>query len=415
MNPAQGLDSDVSLIPIPSALPERPDLGQLPADILRSSTVESLINQNDDLMARLSVSLRRNSKLEEELSHFEKQKRISNHQIEILNEKLSLTQAKEARSLGRDKILEDQIFKLKDQLKLSETKYFELYNIQKDRAKNLIERIEQHGRRLNRFIKYKSKIKKAVLNLKRERTGLATQAQKFELALSSQDVRVNSLQARLDEMGNYIQTQGRKSLSEKAELVQTYEIRQKDLFSELENEREARQAANNKLEHYEKVLNENLHLQSESNRLTQTLDALSLDLKEIKAQLIATQFQLRSQKEESETLQVSEKMLLENKTRQQEQIESLQVLWSETQKQVELKSARLESLQRLNQSLSISLNQFRKENDSLKNQSEKIKLMTKERLRSLKTEVSQSKIEPEVYQRIEVLLSELNDKTLTLL
>ncbi len=56
----------VGQIPLPDELPKRNDFSHLPKEILKSSTVENLISQNEDLMARLKVSLRRLSLLENE-------------------------------------------------------------------------------------------------------------------------------------------------------------------------------------------------------------------------------------------------------------------------------------------------------------------------------------------------------------
>ena len=49
-------------IPTPNQIPVPLDLSELPDHILRSGAVEALTNQNEDLMARLSVVLRKTSK-----------------------------------------------------------------------------------------------------------------------------------------------------------------------------------------------------------------------------------------------------------------------------------------------------------------------------------------------------------------
>ena len=57
--------STSTAIKTPDQVPERIDLSQVPSQVLKSNVMESLISQNDDLMARLTVSLRRISLLEE--------------------------------------------------------------------------------------------------------------------------------------------------------------------------------------------------------------------------------------------------------------------------------------------------------------------------------------------------------------
>ena len=56
---------EVKNIPVPSDMPEPIKHGDFSAGVKRSSAVEALIQQNDDLMSRLSVSLRRIADLEE--------------------------------------------------------------------------------------------------------------------------------------------------------------------------------------------------------------------------------------------------------------------------------------------------------------------------------------------------------------
>ena len=64
----------LSHIPVPSQLPTALELDQLPDHVLRSGAVEALIQQNDDLMARLRVTLRRISVYEERLHRSESER-----------------------------------------------------------------------------------------------------------------------------------------------------------------------------------------------------------------------------------------------------------------------------------------------------------------------------------------------------
>ena len=418
MDQGQGRDPEISLVPIPSELPSRPDFTELPSHILRSGAVESLINQNDDLMARLSVALRRCALLEESTQSLEKDRKIWQHQIEVLREKIFLVQEKERLAQGRDKKLEDEILQLRNELKVSETRFVELHNTSKDRVKSLLERIAEHSRRIQRLLKYRTKIKRLVIQFKRERSALKAQVSKLQMLLAEQDVRVDGLQSRLDEMATYVQSQGRKFSDEKNSLVQIYEQKLQELKEVVETERQRSLGLQNQLAHYEQTLIDNALLKTqvasekkareeEGSRLNAQVNDLEKALSELRMQkkVLDLDFE-RSSSELKEATTKIDNLNIE-KSRLQEQVESLQVFWNDSQKQLEKRNTRIESLQKLNQQLSISLNQFRKECEASKVQIESANHVAQDRLKALKGEMKQAHFEPELSLRIETLLSEL--------
>src|SRR4051812_19023876 len=64
-------------IALPNEIPPLPNLSDLPAQVLHSGTVETLLGQNEDLFARLKVSFRTNAELERQLMIKEQ------HELEI--------------------------------------------------------------------------------------------------------------------------------------------------------------------------------------------------------------------------------------------------------------------------------------------------------------------------------------------
>lgn len=124
-------------VPLPDELPARPDLRHIPRDILATSTVENLISQNEDLMARLKVSLRRLSTLElenqrliQEAGEARHRSRLADDQVQIFREKDSVWKEKadEARR-ERDTIEEElrrDVALLQEKLKFSKTQSREM-------------------------------------------------------------------------------------------------------------------------------------------------------------------------------------------------------------------------------------------------------------------------------------------------
>ena len=89
-------DDETARIPLPDEVPPGLDLSGLPESVLHSGAIETLIGQNEDLMARLKVNIRRCSALERQLIDSERSasdaRRINSSltsQIQILFEKES--------------------------------------------------------------------------------------------------------------------------------------------------------------------------------------------------------------------------------------------------------------------------------------------------------------------------------------
>ena len=98
------MDQDVNRIPIPSEIPMAIDTSLIPKEVLRTGAVESLISQNEDLMARIKVLIRRQSSLENQLADSEKIKttvtengiiyETGNRLIQMLFEKMILKEVR---------------------------------------------------------------------------------------------------------------------------------------------------------------------------------------------------------------------------------------------------------------------------------------------------------------------------------
>jgi hypothetical protein len=79
--------------------------------------------------------------------------------------------------------------------------------------------------------------------------------------------------------------------------------------------------------------------------------------------------------------------LMEDQQAKREQIESLQALWTQKQRELEQSEEKNRSLQKLNQMLSLNLNQQRKEIHGLKADLEKDQFTANEKIKTLIAEV----------------------------
>src|SRR4051812_42622505 len=79
-------DEMVKKIALPNQLPKGVDFCEIPASAMKSSTLESLISQNEDLMARLSVSLRKSNQFEEKAAVLARENQGFRAKFETLHE-----------------------------------------------------------------------------------------------------------------------------------------------------------------------------------------------------------------------------------------------------------------------------------------------------------------------------------------
>ncbi len=160
-------------LPVKNEIPKRVVLDHLPAEVMRSEALEALIQQNDDLMARLSVSLRRISGLEDTLNSSKQSNEKIKFQYESLKDQVMILQQKmraivERREGHQDhlKSLQDQIKKLQEELRVSEIRFSESHLHQSDRQNQLLSRIDQHALRLKRHLIYRERVQKSAKNMR---------------------------------------------------------------------------------------------------------------------------------------------------------------------------------------------------------------------------------------------------------
>lgn len=176
------LDSvDVSHIPLPNQEPPRPSLSQFDYNVLQSQAVSELVSQNEDLMARLTVNLKRNSDLEgklateiHKLKDSDRKQQLLSDQILILKEKNRILSEKQSDFIKQISELqskanaEDQDFKTK--ISALENQVFSLQSSEGNIKKVLHSVQESFEKRLNIYLRYHKRIQKyiapSLINLK---------------------------------------------------------------------------------------------------------------------------------------------------------------------------------------------------------------------------------------------------------
>ncbi len=350
-SPTQVADEMVKNIALPNQLPKGLDFKDIPTTAFKSSTLEALISQNEDLMARLSVSLRKSSQLEERVGVLEQDNSIYKGKLESLREQHMVLQEKDRLARNRDLNLLAEVGTYKTQFRRLEKIYSDLF-IQAQALQ----------RRLSHLERYRARIKKAAPAIQKAAKFSKARADEFLQLSTTHQQAVTSYEAKLADVREQITLMRSKAgerdalFEEKLQLANQllHAQRQTQMFRE-EGERQLLQ-----------LQQENADFRKEAKERALTAHANEQELARLR------HVELTSQEEI---------MALQN------QVESLQVLWAHRQKEFEAGEQKNRSLQKLNQSLSHNLNQQRQELQTAHTELEKERYTAHEKIKTLQTEI----------------------------
>lgn len=308
-------------------MPKPNDFSQWPLEVARSKAVEALIQQNDDLMARLSVQLRRISSLEDQYNHSRQENEKIQSQYENLKDQLLILKQKaqalaQRKDTGENivKALKDRAKKLEEELRVSEIRYVELYQLHEEKQKQLLNRIDQHARRVRRFLNYRERIQRARRRIKDQFIQEISELQRKK-AISE-----HNLSQELKDIKNKLTTE-------------SSELQQRLIKEKLETENQ--------------LLDKVRQLEEKNLSLEKQLENTETSLKELREKLAETTTYIQqSTKQHREDI---EKMQTEHKAHVQRLMQSndeeLKELKSQHQEKSEQWINEIERLQRENQKL----------------------------------------------------------------
>ncbi len=322
---------------LPNEVPRPPDFSSLPPSILHSGTVETLLALNDDLMARLKINIRRNSVLEGQLLEFEKMQNDLGRQNQSLAQQLELIQEKGQRT---------------DQLNFR------------------VARLEEEKRQLNLRIRLAAKFKRRVLRWIKPSLQKKVQTEQklreIQAVLENREAQLGDTRQRMLEAVTHIQNLDKITSKDQARIVEQYEAKQRVLEKELEHAVSDLRNFREKAQRVDQATNAQASAENHAillERRNQELDA-RLQKQVVQVQTECGQYRQEAKQLAIENLEVnralSEKLtVIESQTilleRVQDQFESLQALYLESQKRLEASRLNQDNLNRLNQELSKQL------------------------------------------------------------
>jgi chromosome segregation ATPase len=362
------MDEIVESFALPNQMPLSADLSRFPAEALRSSAIDSLISQNADLMARLGVTLKKSTILENKIGDLEKENFHLRHRYDSVKDQNLVIQEKERLLNERSAQIANETSILRNRLNSLERSYADIYT-----------QAQAFERQIRRLLNYRLRIRTVAQNLRQKANSL------YRL-LSQEQGQSKSLAGAFDLAESELRRIQQETAETQLQLINKYEVEISGFKSELELLR--RRASDRDMLYESKIRIENqLVFEERQSRLyreetqleIQSTREMNADLRmQVKTQLIDIERndrELTAVKEQLKTFET-------NAHGQTEQVESLQLLWREKQNEAERLEEKNRSLQKLNQQLSISINQQRKEIIDLKAEVEKIRYISQEKIKA---------------------------------
>jgi chromosome segregation ATPase len=440
-NPVHELE--VKKIKTPDQLPDPLNLNHLPEDISRSGVVESLINQNDDLMARLNVSLRRVALLEEKITdarnesaqykakyeNVKDQMLVMREQSRLLSDRTRQMEERTRQAEERAKKEDNGLIELKEQIQILEIRYAELYSTAEERRARLENELSLSQQVIRRYKKYRMNLRRATQIVREELRQLRGKKSHFEATI--QDLRHN-----LSETTQYISSQAKDHKAQTQQLTQAFEAEIRGLKAEIEKLNENNLVLAARSTEMDRLFSDKVRLENEliiaerreeDFRLQSAAEISDLQKALARHRNDAKELalQLEAQTSTTQNLTESNAQLTDERKALTEQVETLQLLWRDQQNQIEKLTEQKTALQKLNQELSISINEYRREMRDIKEklEAETMKFLAAEKnnqyqenikkiITATGTQESQIKkvdpISPELLEKIDKVLTNLH-------
>jgi len=347
----QELEDIVSQIALPNELPKGLDFAPSTTPKFSSSALDTAISQNEDLMARLSVSLRKTTFLEERSASLESENASLKARLQAIEEKMLILQEKDRMNSLRSNSLHEEALTAKTAANRLERLYADLY-------------IQAQGfqRRVVSLERYRARVRRAAGGIKERARRVPNLEQKIESLENSRRQFAHGYEVKLSEARNQVEEMRAKAY-ERDQILQDKILLENKLLFEQRQFQQSRQFS-----------------QQEVERLETELGSARRQLKEELVKAETQRLELERLKFEVPDLQEETKAL-------REQVESLQALWGQKELEFGKQEEKNRNLQNLNQALSANLNLQRKEIQSLKVGMEKEIYTKQERIKTLQTEI----------------------------
>ncbi len=354
-------DSNQSRTALPDHLPVPVQRDRMPAELLRSATIESLISQNEDLMARLKVTLRRLALIENE------NQRLS---AETSTEKKMASQATDRVLVMKEK---DDLWKAKvdDLEKTKETiqqKLLSLQNIYQI-TKGQVDRLQKYHDRI------RNHVKPFVQELKKYSKSLEQRTEDLQANLDKKDAQLSDLRFQIVEISKHSKHQIEILEKKNWQVTEHFEILNQQVIQESSQLKELNTTLSEKVERLQVFKERADHLENENIELRRRIEASN---ERHQSDLVEVQAQSQNQSSELVRLTVEhqdakDRLMEEFEYRQKleketfdlrHQLDGLRFMWNAKNDENEKLRQAQGALEKLNIDLSAKLQEIRKSETS---------------------------------------------------
>ncbi|MBT4762198.1 MAG: hypothetical protein HOO06_10910 [Bdellovibrionaceae bacterium] len=384
-----------NLPPIPNEIPVQNHTPQVREYASKSSAVESLIHQNEDLLARLSVNIRRYAQSEDRFKKTELDKQRLLKQIGHLHDQILIYKQKDVLRTERTNKEQNLYNDAQQKITLLETQYAELRSENLKTKEQLKKDLHGALKRLRRLDKYTQKISPLAKNLNIE-------LKKAVKELSTVTELKNTAHEKLLEATGHIKELDGRSVEDHKKLTENYEFELKKRNEKVKYSEKEIKNLTNKLVELEEAYEKSIELK---NRLVivervakEQKISSQKDLSEIQRELVL--FRQDAKAKTIEVKELSDQLERQNGTVHQvteeseklkDQVESLQMLWTESQKELEQKNKQIDALQSLNKRISSDLMSKKKDLKSAQSKMDEQKFAGDKSINKLTQSADQAK------------------------
>lgn len=349
-------DFTPSQIRLPDEVPQRTN-ATIPNELLKSATVENLISQNQDLMNRLSISLRRLSSLENDNQRIVEESRKTQLQFQNYRETIQ--------------VLTKSDIEWKQKIEILETEK----EVAQEKAQLFSEKLKAAQTQILKFEKYQEKVKSQfkpyIQELKLIISKLETENKELQERTHQAAAQVADIRAQIIEVTQSSREQLENENRKSQELISYYENEVISLKKELKEKTELLADRELKAVRLQKALEKCDYLENELVVLSRSKEELKIRLEEemmdyrIKAQELSRQNQRLGMEHADLQIRVveieSERTSLQKENFSiKEQLDSLRYMWNSKNEETERLKSALQSLEKINLDLSERLNDFRR-------------------------------------------------------
>lgn len=349
-------DFSPSQIRLPDEMPAR-SRQEISPELLKSNTVENLISQNQDLMNRLSVALRRLSSLENENQRVSEENRKTQLQFQNYRETIQVLSKSDTQWKQKVEILETE------------------KQVAHEKSQLFSERLHAAQTQLLKFEKYQEKVrtqyKPYVQELKSIISNLENENKDLQGKVHHSAAQVADIRAQIIEVTQASKAQLDSETRKSQEMISYYETEISALQRDLAEKAELLADRELKTVRLQKTLEKCDYLENELVVLTRSKEEMKIRLEEemmnyrIKAQELTRQNQRLGMEHADLQVRVieveAERSTLQKETFSiKEQLDSLRYMWNSKNDETERLKSALQSLEKINLDLSEKINEFRR-------------------------------------------------------